>query len=493
MLVYERVTSFLTGHRLLPPGGTVVVGVSGGADSLCLFDALHALGFQLTVAHLDHRLRPGSWRDAEFVLRVAARYGVPAVAERLPAGALPIPGRTLEEGARILRYRFLRRVALERGAAFVAVGHTADDQAETILMHFLRGAGVHGLRGMVPAAPLLDEAGEGGDTDIRLVRPLLGLDRQDTEAHCHEVGLKPRRDRTNADTTYFRNRLRHELLPHLATYNPGIRDGLLRLGNLMRAEADLIDTFVAARIPGVLFERAAGMWALNRAALLEEPRALQMALVREAARRVAPEARDFGQEAVARALEWVGDPHVGKRLALPGRRELVDEGTLVVFQRTHALPSYPEYPQLLTDDRYDLRVPFEFGLAGGWTLKGKILSAKDVGVGPRASTEAVLDADGMQAEIVIRAVGPGDRLQLDHHGGTGKVADLFINRHIPRGARRRWPLVVAGGSIVWVTGLRVSASGRVGARTRRVLALTLVPPTQEEADEGALQRMDRRL
>jgi len=477
MLVYERVAAFLSGHRLLPQGCAVVVGVSGGADSLCLFDVLHTLGFQATVAHLDHRLRSGSWRDAEFVLRLAARYGVPAVAERLPQGALPIPGRTLEEGARILRYQFLRRVALERGAAFVAVGHTADDQAETILMHFLRGAGVHGLRGMLPAAPLLDETHGAGEPSTRLVRPLLGLYRQDTEAHCHEIGLKPRRDRTNADTAYFRNRLRHELLPHLATYNPGIRDGLLRLGNVMQAEADLVDTFVADRIPGVLFERAPGMWALNRAALLDEPRALQMALLREAARRAAPEARDFGQEAVARALAWVGDPHVGKRLALPGRRELVDEGTLVVFQRSQALPIYPEYPQMDADDGFSPQVPFELGLANGWILKGKHVSAKDVPAGVLASTEAIFDADVVEGEMVLRGIRPGDRIQLDRYDGSGKVADLFINRHIPRGARRRWPLVIVGGRIVWVAGLRASALGRVEARTRRVLALTLVPPS----------------
>ncbi|OGT27880.1 MAG: tRNA lysidine(34) synthetase TilS, partial [Gammaproteobacteria bacterium RBG_16_66_13] len=382
---------------------------------------------------------------------------------------------------RHLRYRFLASVAREHMADRVAVGHTADDQAETILMHFLRGSGVDGLRGMLPMTPLEGPDAVESQPPLLLVRPLLDLVREDTEAHCREAGLRPRRDRTNADPRYFRNRLRHELLPYLATYNPRIRDGLLRLGQIMQSEADLLSDLVRDLTPSILFERSPGIWALNRMALVEQPRAVQTALVREAARRAAPEDRDFDYQAALRALDWAADPRVGKRLSLPGRRELVDEGVLLVFRRIGAPTAYPEYPQMGTTEALSLAIPFALSLASGWRLIGQLIPASSSRANHRNSLRARFDGDGLRSDIVVRTPRPGDRLAFDRTGASGKLADLFINRHIPRGARERWPLVEVGGEIVWAVGLRPASTRAVGATARRVLELVLVPPPEEEA------------
>jgi tRNA(Ile)-lysidine synthase len=475
MPVYQAVAAFLAEHELLPSGARVVVGVSGGSDSLCLLDTLHSLMYRVTVAHLDHRLRQGSWKDAEFVLRVAAAYGVPAAVERLPKHALPLPGATLEEGARLLRYRFLARVARQRRAAYIAVGHTADDQAETILMHLLRGAGSRGLRGMLPATPLAETLGIDDAGGVSLVRPLLVVTRSMTEAHCRQLRLRPRRDSTNNDPAYFRNRLRHQLLPALARYNPRIREVLVRLGDVMQAEVAHLEAQTLSRIPGTLFERSPGTWAIRRDEFLQEPKALQMALLREAAHRAATGSRDFGHEAATRAHRWLMESRTGKRLALPGRRELVDEGALVVIQAVGTPASYPELPQLEEGRPQLVSVPFQLALDNGWTLAGRTKAAPPALEEEPDPMSVCFDAGFVGEELEVHPPRPGERIALES-GMSGKVSDLLINRHIPRGARRRWPVVRDDGGILWVAGLRRAARAPVAPGTRMIVELRLMLP-----------------
>ena len=281
-----RVRQYAQRYRLFSPGETVVVGVSGGPDSLCLLHLLRRLAPELRlwlhVAHLHHGLRGAEAdADAAFVAELADCWGLPCTVGRADVAALAREaGLSLEEAARQARYRFLAGVAEAGGAATLAVGHNADDQAETVLMHFLRGSGAAGLRGMLPRTPLDDYrllqaatipiasghrvtalrsprwrqvfvvyswtaqplavSGADGDASdpppspgprvpasprLHLVRPLLSISRAEIEAYCAEYRLAPRTDRSNEDTIFFRNRLRHELLPLLETYNPGIRRG----------------------------------------------------------------------------------------------------------------------------------------------------------------------------------------------------------------------------------------------------------------------------
>lgn len=480
MPAYERVAAFIAEHHLLPARARVVVGVSGGPDSLCLVDALHTLGYRVVVAHLDHRLRRGSWRDAEFVLALAAGRGLPAVVERLPDGSLPIPGTTLEEGARVLRYGFLTRVAHQHRAAFIAVGHTADDQAETILMHFLRGAGAHGLRGMLPGTPMEDVLGGSQARGVVLVRPLLTLNRVETEEHCRRLGLRPRRDPTNNDATYFRNRLRRHLLPELETYNPRIRQVLVRLGDVMRAEVAHIESEVRTLLPSTIVERSPGIWAIRRDPFKIQSEAMQAALLREAVGRVAPEARDFGHESLRRALTWLKESRTGKRLALPGRRELVDEGAEIVIHRLGALVPYPDQPQLQNATALQLRVPFRVSLEHGWALVGRARSAVTARAERRNPWIVRFDAGRAGGKLIVHPPQPGARVALGR-GEDGKVSDLLINHHIPRGARPRWPIVSDEGGVLWVSGVRRAARAPIGRATRRVLELSLVPPGKERS------------
>lgn len=251
--VLAKVEQTIRRYDLLRPRSTVVVAVSGGPDSLCLLHALHTLRerYMLTlhVAHLNHCLRgEESDADAQFVQDLAERWELPATVRSVDVFEIRRQRKgSLEETARQVRYAFLRSVASAMGADCVAVGHNADDQTETVLMHWLRGAGLAGLRGMLPKSSLddlrlgTDQPSPGG---AWLIRPLLYVTRVEIETYCRHHGLVPHYDLSNLDTTYFRNRLRHELIPFLEKYNPNIREVIRRSAEVISADYAVLHTQV---------------------------------------------------------------------------------------------------------------------------------------------------------------------------------------------------------------------------------------------------------
>ncbi|MEK7277332.1 MAG: tRNA lysidine(34) synthetase TilS, partial [Chloroflexota bacterium] len=287
-MLLANVRAFIQKHGLLTPGQTLAVGVSGGPDSLALLHLLIRLrpeyDLDLRAAHLHHGLRDSADGDAEFVSRIAKEWAVPCVVERADVAALARANRlSVEEAGRRARYSFFARLA-----ATVAVAHNADDQAETVLMHLLRGAGIGGLRGMLPKSSGQWAVGSGQI----VIRPLLATPRADIETYIAAHGLQPKVDSTNADTTFFRNRLRHELIPFLQTYTPNIRDLLCRTADVAAGDYELLrgviekswaDTLAAAPGEAVTFD-------LHRWRAL--PLALQRALLREAVARLRPGLRD---------------------------------------------------------------------------------------------------------------------------------------------------------------------------------------------------------
>jgi len=295
-------------------GETLLVALSGGADSVALTDALAALrrrrGFELVAAHLDHGLRNNSADDAAFCHELCASLGVP-----LRAGTARVRERAksekggLEQAARRERYSFLRRVKDDEGAVAIAVAHTQDDQAETLLLRLLRGAGPSGLAGMRLAS---------GD----LLRPLLSVSRHDVLAYLAERGLGWREDETNADLAYTRNRVRNELLPYLEErFNPRVRAALARTAGLIAEEASYMGD-VAERAMAQATLRDGEALVLDRHALARSPVAVARATLRLA---LLETGGLTGVEAghVERLLRLTRT-HApsGRRIPLPGGREV---------------------------------------------------------------------------------------------------------------------------------------------------------------------------
>ncbi|MCL6429697.1 MAG: tRNA lysidine(34) synthetase TilS [Anaerolineae bacterium] len=485
MDVLAQVRATIDAHDLLPRGSTVVVGVSGGPDSLCLLHVLLRLhaeyNVRLHVAHLDHRLRPESAADAAFVADLATRWSLPhtvGVAEvrRLAAEER----RSIEEAARVARYRFLAEVANAVGAPAVAVGHNADDQVETVLMHCLRGAGLEGLRGMRRRAAWPEAATTVCPAPL-LIRPLLDVPRTAIEDYCREHSLRPVVDRTNVELMYFRNRIRYELLPTLETYNPRIRELLRRTADGLADDYDCLTRLLRSHWPDLVLAEGPSSIVLLSDAFRQLPPSLQRGALRRSIRVLRRSLRDIGWLHVERARRAALVAPTGTTITLPAGL-LLEVGYDRLTVRPAGPPPHPaDIPALVGPERR-LALPGRTELApGGWAIEAHVAESCppiEVAAQPGQLT-LCLDADLAGTDLRLRTRRPGDRFQPQGMRGHSKsVKDYMIDARIPRAARAHLPLLESERGILWIVGWRASEVALPRAETRRFLCLRLIPPAQ---------------
>ncbi|HWQ45779.1 MAG TPA: tRNA lysidine(34) synthetase TilS, partial [Longilinea sp.] len=282
----------------------LLVGVSGGPDSLCLLDALHKAGFLITVAHFDHMLRPTSSQDAQKVAAEAGQRGLAFIVGQEDISLFSSQMKlSIEEAARVARYHFLFEKAAAIQAQAVVVGHNADDQVETILMHFIRGAGLDGLGGMHSYS-----LPNPWSKEIPLVRPLLGVWRSEIEEYCRTEKLTPIEDETNNQTKYFRNKLRHELIPELAAYNPQIKQRLVNMGEVLRQDAVLIAETLAIAWKECVKTEDPKWIIFNRTMVNTKNLAVRRMLLRQVMNQLAPDLRDLDYQVVERGIQFIQEP-----------------------------------------------------------------------------------------------------------------------------------------------------------------------------------------
>ncbi len=492
-------------HSLLTRGVAVVVGVSGGPDSLCLLHILLRLrddyALRLHVAHLHHGSRGAEAdADAEFVSALADRWGLPVTVERQDVPALAHKhGLAFEETARRVRYAFLAQVAQKIGADRIAVGHNANDQAETVLMHFLRGAGPAGLRGMLPATPLTDfrllqplrQPADSGTQrpkpSILLLRPLLETSRAEIEQYGADHDLTPRFDRSNLDTTYFRNRLRHELLPLLETYNPNIRDRLCHSAAVMAADYELLSQMRAQAWANVVREEHQEAVVFDQAAWRALPMALQRATLRKAAYHLRRNLRDMDFVHVENAREVGLRGETNAQATLPmGLVLTVRYDTLTVGDEGYT-GSPPDQPLMRGAEPLPVQTPGTTSIPQSeWMLEATILEEYDtrrIFTNPDPWT-AHFDADQLTGHLVLRTRHQGDRFYpLGMDGHSVKLSALMTNLKIPLAWRDSIPLLTMDDEIIWVCGYRMGKEATVGPETQRVAQLRFIrtSPTSENA------------
>jgi len=481
--VLKQVQRTIEDHDLLEPGEALVVGVSGGPDSLCLLHLLLSLRqeyeLRLHVAHLHHGARGAAAdADAEFVKRLAAEWGLPVTIEERDVPALAREhGLAFEEAARRVRYAFLARVAAELNTGKVAVGHNADDQAETVLMHLLRGTGLAGLRGMLPftslkeyrlLAPFLQRPAP----STSIIRPLLRVPRAEIEDYCAEQGLEPRFDRSNLDTTYFRNRLRHELLPLLEDYNPNIRTRLCHTAAVVAADYELLLQLREQAWARVLQREGKNSFVFDQQAWRALPVALQRATIRQAAYRLRRTLRDVDFLHVENARRVGLNGETGAEATLPmGLALTVGYDTLTVGDVDDVGPP-PDEPLLWGDEPLPVQAPGATPLPDSeWALQAQILeswSMDQITTNPDPWT-AYFDADALIDPLVLRTRRRGDRFRPQGMGGHSvKLSAFMINLKIPQAWRDCIPLLAAAEEIIWVCGRRMGEGAIVRPGTRRV-------------------------
>jgi tRNA(Ile)-lysidine synthase len=491
MELLKDVQGTIERYQLLSRGDALVVGVSGGPDSLCLLHVLLRLrdvyALRLHVAHLNHRLRGAEAEaDAAFVAQLAATWGLPATIESRDVAALARDkSLAIEEAARQARYAFLARVARHWGAAKIAVGHNADDQVETIVMHWLRGSGLAGLRGMLPASKLeemrlaVEETNtSAADARLLLIRPLLETPRADIEAYCAEEGLEPRFDRSNLDTTYYRNRLRHELLPLLETFNPQVRQVILRTAEIIRADYALLRREVArtwSRIT-VSENEEAIVFDLEKWRAL--PLSLQRSILRQAIHRLRRSLRNINWVHVENAIAVLSTGHTGAKATLPRGLEVrIRYDQFIVGNRGY-VPPLPDQPWL-RDVQVPLSLPGQTALPGSeWRIVAEILQGEELDQGALEHTQpwqAYLDLEVTGSDLSLRTRRPGDRFWPQGLGDKPTSVNSFmINAKIPQAWRDRIPLLVSPKQVLWMAGWRIDERAKVTAETKRILQLSFV-------------------
>jgi tRNA(Ile)-lysidine synthase len=420
--------------KMLEPGEALLVGVSGGPDSVALLDTLVKSGWRPYVCHLNHQLRGAdSNADAEFVQQLASQHGLSSTIELCKVAGD-------EDSARRARQEFFARVAGRTGIQKLALAHTADDQVETFLLRLLRGAGVPGLVGIWPERQF---------GALRVIRPLLKVRRVEVLEYLSAQGLKFREDLSNADTKFTRNRIRHELLPFLeCEFNPAIRDVLLNTAEILRDEDFYLLHHVAQRFYMTVCQNDA----VNVKALANCPVAIQRRVLRF----------------------WLGgDSETGPSFGFDQieavRHAALGNSPSVEIDLPDDLVVYREYEWLQKANRRDLEP-----VRGHWPLSLSVetmigeLGMKFV-IGEEGER---FDADALGDGLFVRTWENGDRFQPLGMSEAKKLQDFFVDEKVPRRRRGQVPLVcVADGRIAWVVGHRIAEPFKVSGQTHRIVRL----------------------
>lgn len=461
----------------LLPGARVVVGLSGGQDSLALTHALWRLraahGWAVHPVYVDHGLRPEAAAEGAELAALCAQWGLSLTVLRVDVPAYRRRHRlNVQAAARYARYQALARQAAQLAAVGVAVGHTADDVAETLLLHLLRGAGLDGLSAM-PLVTTLPPAALGPPLDpgapppaVRVLRPLLAVARADTLAYCAEHGLTPLLE---AARPYTRNRIREEVIPCLERVQPGARWALVRAARALAEERAVVERSVEAE----WCRRARstdGVVTLDLQQWTELPRALQRRLIRQAVVALRGTAAALSQPVLDAALAIAGGVS-GRGIDLPGGLRLEREGQAL------RLGSRGEGSLSPGTGAWPLPVPGGLVLPEWGWLRAEYAAAIPPSAWQPAALEAWVDAAAVPRPLRVRFRRPGDRFQPLGMEQAKRLQDFLVDSRVPRHQRSRLPLVVADNGIVWVVGQRIAHWARLRPTTTTALHLWAEPWT----------------
>ncbi len=454
-MLLKKVKETVTKYGMLKAGETVLVAVSGGPDSVCLLSVLQFfakdLDLSLHVAHLDHRFRGGeSAGEALFVEKTAKKMGIAATIEQFDVRAFCAErGLSAQAGAREVRYGFLNRVAEKVGASRIAIGHTASDQAETLIMRLVRGAGTSGLSAIPPSRE-------------NIIRPLIEVTREEVLEYLHAQGLEFVTDPSNAKPLYTRNRVRLAIMPVLRAFNPKIVETLASEAAILRDENEVIETYLDGISPGVVLRDKDGI-GIKRDKFKKLLPALQRRILRMAVSAVGDNLNELSYSQVEDAIRFMSGAQTGRAMNLPSGLIVEREYDTFFLRPATGRPEF----------RSELSVPGvtvipEVSLeAKAWLIDGRAEAGDE-----NYYWQAEFDYDKISLPLEIRTRRPGDRFCPSGMGGKSKkLQDYFVDQKVPRRKRDIVPVLASKEDVIWVVGMRTDERFLPGAGTKRVLAV----------------------
>jgi tRNA(Ile)-lysidine synthase len=316
--------------------------------------------------------------------------------------------------------------------------------------------------------------------NLYLVRPLLEVTRNQTEAYCRELGINFVIDPSNQDTTFFRNKIRHELIPYLREYNPQIEQIIQRTSKVMKAEASFLTSVLDAKWDQVVKFGDDRSIRVDQEAFMALPLSLKRGLLRRVCKSLIPDMRDLGFEHIEAALDFLDHKTSQGKVHLPSGLELFKMYNEIVVQKQGVRLTFREYPQMLENEVLELKVPMRCELAHGWSLMIQKIQVEESKRADLFSSfehsKAAMDVRSIKGSMLLRSINPGDRFEPFGMEGSIKVSDFFINRKIPHPAREFWPLVCDDEGVLWVSGLRISQRVRLKSDTTEMVLMRIEPP-----------------
>ncbi len=467
--IFDRIKKVCDFHK----SELIVVGVSGGADSVCLLDCFQKMGYKLVIAHFNHQLRLQAEKDASFVERISKQLGLP-----FELGTSDVKEyaeeshKSIEEAARILRYQFLMKIAKKFNAKYVAVAHNADDQVETVMMHLIRGSGISGLTGMKEKT-IIDEF----DKEIVILRPLLSIWRSEIEDYLKINDLIYREDETNFDLQFTRNQIRNELIPGITKNYPKFKEQIWQTAFLLTEDKEIIDRELEKTWDEIIDHSKTGIIHCIRSDFLSLSLGLQRHLLRKMVFFLRPSIRDISLESIQRGIDGIFT-HQSGIIDLEGNLCVeLTETAFYVFEKNvpwaeHFFPQVNEDKIISIDGNRII----EFGK--NWILKTELIEIHDKRYFINKSDRCIIEIDYLAVkdnQLKISKKVPGDRFSpFGMHNNTIKIGEFFINEKIPKSARHNWPLLKdMDGKIIWVMGLRPSEEYKITPKTKKILRFEL--------------------
>ncbi len=460
--VIEDVRRTVEKYGMLQSGDKVVVGVSGGPDSICLLHVLKGLaevyGITLYAAHLNHMFRgKAAEEDAVYVEQICRDWGIQAFIETydVPAYAKRA-GLSPEEAGREMRYKLFYQVSEAVGSSKIAVAQNQNDHVETVLMRFMRGSGIEGLKGIEPVRD-------------NIIRPLIGISRDRIEAYCREAGLEPRTDLTNLEPVFVRNRIRLELLPYLAKhFNPNIMMALTRFSDLVKEENDYLES-QAGYIFAQIAESGPDRIIYKQADLLKQHTALQRRLIR------------IGIEKLSKGLQSFEFKHVEGVLAL------LEQSTGAALMLPKGLKAYISYGRLIlakdvemADKKCYYKLKYDCSnemAAGNALLVVERRNRSEVDGISKDKHTILIDEAKIHHGLVLRCRQQGDVFSPFGMMGSKKLKEYFIDEKVPREERDAVPLIADGSEVVWIVGRRFSEKYKITDKTQKIIIIKYVGRT----------------